>query len=128
LNTPDGDDRRTQLAADRTILAAERTYGSWIRTGLTALASGVGAKALLGDLMPDWAIRGTGAMLAFFSAFCFVAAAWRVLHLGPPPPQTNLTRVPASMLVVVNTVLTVVALIALISILFAPTPGVPQAQ
>src|SRR4051794_13184093 len=29
------------LAADHTLLAAERTYAAWVRTGLFALASGV---------------------------------------------------------------------------------------
>ena len=33
--------RRTQLAADRTVLAAELTYAAWMRTGFAALASGV---------------------------------------------------------------------------------------
>ena len=27
----DGADRRTQLAADRTVFAAERTYAAWVR-------------------------------------------------------------------------------------------------
>jgi putative membrane protein len=29
------------------LFAAERTYAAWVRTGLAALASGVGAKKLL---------------------------------------------------------------------------------
>jgi putative membrane protein len=32
----DSADRRTQLAADRTVFAAERTYAAWVRTGLAA--------------------------------------------------------------------------------------------
>lgn len=51
-NDDSGPDRRTVLAADRTVYAAERTYAAWMRTGLTALASGVGAKALLADVVP----------------------------------------------------------------------------
>jgi hypothetical protein len=45
----DSADRRTELAADRTIFAAERTYAAWARTGLVAMASGIGAKALMSD-------------------------------------------------------------------------------
>lgn len=56
----DSVDRRTELAADRTILAAERTYAAWMRTGLAALAAGVGAKKVLGGVLPEWAIVGTG--------------------------------------------------------------------
>src|SRR5262249_23570119 len=67
----DGADRRTQLAADRTVLAAERTYGAWVRTGLIALASGLGAKAGLAGVVPEWMILANGSVLVLFSAFCF---------------------------------------------------------
>jgi len=43
----DSAERTTQLAADRTVLAAEATYAAWVRTGLLAMARGIGAKALL---------------------------------------------------------------------------------
>ena len=48
----DSAERTTQLAADRTVFAAERTYAAWVRTGLLALASGIGAKALLSEVVP----------------------------------------------------------------------------
>jgi putative membrane protein len=54
----DGADRRTQLAADRPVFAAERTYAAWVRTGLAALASGVGAKQLLESVIPEWGSGG----------------------------------------------------------------------
>jgi len=47
----DSAERTTQLAADRTVFAAERTYAAWVRTGLLALASGIGAKALLSEVV-----------------------------------------------------------------------------
>src|SRR5436190_5780271 len=56
----DNADRTTQLAADRTVFAAERTYAAWVRTGLMALASGIGAKALLSGVIPQWLIIATG--------------------------------------------------------------------
>ena len=59
----DSADRRTELAADRTLFAAERTYNAWVRTGLLALASGIGAKALLTGLVPDWLILANGSVL-----------------------------------------------------------------
>ena len=77
----DSADRTTQLAADRTVFAAERTYAAWVRTGLMAMASGIGTKALLAGVLPDWLIVATGSMLVLFSAFCFGAAVWR--HLDP---------------------------------------------
>lgn len=70
----DSADRRTTLAANRTVFAAERTYAAWVRTALVALASGVGAKATLRGVVPEWVIILAGTVLVLFSAFCFGAA------------------------------------------------------
>ena len=69
----DSADRRTELAADRTIFAAERTYAAWVRTGLVAMASGIGAKALMAGVLPGWLIIVTASALMLFSVFCFGA-------------------------------------------------------
>src|SRR4051794_41160733 len=112
----DSADRTTQLAADRTLLAAERTYAAWIRTGLFALASGVGARALLTGLLPEWLIKADASMLIAFSMFCFGAAVWRHLHPGPPPPRPGVQQIPRTVLIVVSTFLALVSLAALIGI------------
>jgi putative membrane protein len=116
--TKDSADRRTELAADRTVFAAERTYAAWVRTGLAALASGIGAKKLLEGLVPDWMIIATGTLLVAFSAFCFLAAIWRQLFTGAPPPRPDVRRIPSSLLVLLNGFLARVALAALITIWF----------
>lgn len=113
----DSADRRTELAADRTILAAERTYAAWVRTGLTALASGVGARALLEDVVAAWLSRSTGAMLVMFAAFCFVAAVWREVRPSVEPPKPRARRLPPAMLLVVNGFLVLVTLAALYGVL-----------
>ena len=112
----DSADRRTELAANRTVLAAERTYAAWVRTGLAALAAGVGAQALLEDVIPGWLTRPTGSALVLFSSFCFVAAVWRELRPGAPPPQPDTRRMPASLLLTINGFLAIVSLIALVGI------------
>lgn len=43
------EDPRPRLAYDRTLLANERTFAAWIRTGLTVAAVGLAA----GQLLPD---------------------------------------------------------------------------
>jgi putative membrane protein len=88
-------DRRTELAANRTVFAAERTYAAWVRTGLVALASGIGAKSLLAHILPGWLIGLTGSVLVLFSAFCFGAAVWRQIDPGPPPPKPDTRQLPA---------------------------------
>ena len=112
----DSADRRTVLAADRTVLAAERTYAAWVRTGLAALAAGIGARALLEDLVPAWLASATGTLLILFSAFCFVAAVWREMWPGAPPPRPDTRRLPAWLLVLVNGFLALVAIAALVGV------------
>jgi putative membrane protein len=112
----DSADRRTELAANRTVLAAERTYAAWVRTGLAALAAGVGAQALLEEVIPAWLTRPTGSALILFSCFCFMAAVWRELQPGAPPPEPDTRRMPASLLLAINGFLAFVSLMALIGV------------
>ena len=112
----DSADRRTELAADRTLLAAERTYAAWVRTGLASLASGVGAQALLGNLLAAWLVGATGTVLILFSAFCFIAAVWRQFRISAAPPMPDTTRIPPALFILVNGFLVIVALAALVGI------------
>jgi len=122
----DSAERTTQLAADRTVFAAERTYAAWVRTGLMAMASGIGAKALLAGVLPEWLIVATGSLLVLFSAFCFGAAVWRHLYPGVPPPRTDVARIPAWIFIALNGFLALVAVAALLGIWFGRTGGAPH--
>jgi putative membrane protein len=113
----DSADRRTVLAGDRTVFAAERTYAAWVRTGLVAIASGVGAKALLTGVLPQWLILATGSVLILFSAFCFGAAVWRNLYVAAPPTPGAL-RIHPALLIFVNGFLILVAFAALFGVWF----------
>jgi putative membrane protein len=119
----DSAERRTELAADRNVFAAERTYAAWVRTGLAALASGVGAKAALRDVIPEHIVLAAGTVLALFSAFCFFAGIWREFSPGPPPPEPDIKRLPAWVLIGVNCFLILVALAALFGIWSGRTGG-----
>jgi putative membrane protein len=108
--------RQTMLAADRTLLATERTYAAWVRTGLSSLAAGVGARALLEDVIPLWLASLTGSMLVIFAGFCFVSAMWRHFWRPVPPPPTDLRPVPRGLLLPLSAFLLLVAVAALIGI------------
>jgi putative membrane protein len=117
------DDPRVLYAADRTVLAAERTYAAWVRTGLTALIAGVGAKASLGSVLPEWAILFNATLLVLFSAF-FAAAVWREERPGHDAPRrSDVRRLPRAVLVLVNGGLLLVALGALLGVWFGRTGG-----
>lgn len=94
-----------------------------MRTGLAALASGIGAKALLEGVVHEYLIIATGTVLVLFSAFCFATAVWREIHPGPPPPQPDVGRIPPHLLVVINGFLVLVALAAMLGIWFGETGG-----
>lgn len=112
----DAADRRTVLATDRTYLASERTYAAWMRTALAALASGVGARALMRDILPDWAGKVSGSVLVIFAILCLVAAVWRQLQGVKPPPHPDIQPIPHTLLIPANGVLGLVAIIVLIGI------------
>jgi putative membrane protein len=121
-------DLNTRLAADRNILAAERTYAAWVRTGLFALASGIGARALLNGIVPSWLVLADATMLIAFSTFCFGAAIWRHLDPGPSPPLPQIRQIPRAVLITLNVFLALVSVAALIGIWIGPpvaTIGAP---
>jgi putative membrane protein len=118
----DSADRRTELAADRTIFAAERTYAAWVRTGLVAMASGIGTKALITDVLPEWLIIITASALMLFSVFCFSAEVWRHFYPKPPPPVPDAARIHPALLILTNAFLSVVSIAALVGIGFAASP------
>ena len=112
----DAADRRTILATDRTFLASERTYAAWMRTALAALASGVGARALMRGILPDWAAKLSASALILFALFCLVAAVWRQLQGVKPPPHPDILPIPHTLLIPTNGVLALVAVIVLAGI------------
>ena len=112
----DSADRRTVLAADRTLLAAERTYAAWVRTALAALAAGIGAKALVKDVLPDLVGKLTGSVLILFAGFCLLAAIWRELQGVDRPHAEDFRPIPKAVLMPVNGFLLLVVLAALVGI------------
>ncbi len=120
-------DLNTRLAADRNVLAAERTYAAWVRTGLFALASAIGARALLNGVVPHWLVLANSTMLIAFSIFCFGAGVWRELNPGAPPPVPQLKPIPSAMLIAMNGFLALVSLAALIGIWFGAPPAAGHA-
>jgi putative membrane protein len=101
-------------------MASERTYAAWVRTGLLALAGGIGAQAL--KEVPNWLVLANGTLLIAFSLICFGAAVWRHFHPGPPPtPSVKVMPWPA--LVVANAVLAMIGISALVVLWSIPRQG-----
>jgi len=69
------------MALDATVLANERTFQSWIRTGLAALASGLGVAKFFSESMPLWMLLTIATVLISLSIGAFILASWRYNNL-----------------------------------------------
>ncbi|QDM41215.1 MULTISPECIES: DUF202 domain-containing protein [Bacteria] len=66
---------RTEWAEDRTLLANERTFAGWIRTGLASVGVGVGFHALFDKLEPPYLARVIASVFVLTGVLVFIAAA-----------------------------------------------------
>lgn len=110
-------------ALDRTVLANERTYAAWIRTGLTALAAGVAIEKFMVDVIPAWGIRTIAVILIVFSAVAFFVAAWRYTHLGVRLGEADVKAVPEMLTTAVSVILILCSLLALAGLWLARANG-----
>ena len=73
--------KRTDMAEDRTVLANERTFASWFRTGFASVGIGLGLQALFVRMQPEWAPRAIATLFLAFGIFLFVAAERRACQV-----------------------------------------------
>ncbi len=112
-------EERTEYAEDRTALANERTYSAWLRTGLTALAAGLGFERFLVGIMPGWAIRVVATALIVLAALCFAVAAWRYTHLGEKLPRARVPAVPAWAVVTASALMVAMCVLILATLVWS---------
>jgi putative membrane protein len=61
-------EKRKDWAVERTLLAKERTFSAWMRTGLSTIAVGFAIVKLLEGMGTPWIIHTAGAVLIFTSS------------------------------------------------------------
>lgn len=74
---------RNDLAEDRTVLANERTFASWMRTGFAAIGIGLAFNALFTRIRPEWVPKLIATVFLLIAVMIFLAAERRactVLH------------------------------------------------
>ncbi len=108
---------RNSLALDRTVLANERTYQAWIRTGLAALISGLGINKFLNDIEPVWPLMVVTIVLIFFSAAAFIISAWRYNHLHVQMAHLEVDLMPVWVVKTMSIFLSGCSLLALIDMI-----------
>lgn len=104
------------LALDRTVLANERTYQAWIRTGLSLFIAGLGSFKFLQEEMPFWILLAIVVLLIVFSAMAFLLAAWRYRHFHLRIKHLDIDTVPAWIVITASALLAVSAILALIGL------------
>ncbi len=73
--------KRTDFAEDRTVLANERTFAGWFRTGFASVAIGLGFQALFLRMEPPWVPKGIATLFLLLGIFLFVAAERRACQV-----------------------------------------------
>ncbi len=64
-------EKRTDWAADRTLLANERTFAGWMRTGMAAVGVAIGLKAVFGSFEPTWMAKAVATLFLVAAVFIF---------------------------------------------------------
>ena len=65
---------RTNMAEDRTSMANERTFSSWMGTGLGAIGVAIGMKAVFGAFEPTWAAKAIASIFLIIAVLIFYQA------------------------------------------------------
>ena len=105
-----------RLALDRTILANERTYAAWIRTGISALIAGLVVEKFLLEAIPLWGVHMISIMLIVFSGVAFFLASWRYRHFLVRMEDIDVTMVPLPVMRGISLALIISALIAFVGL------------
>jgi putative membrane protein len=119
LDTVSAARKRTDFAEDRTVLANERTFASWVRTGFAGIAIGLGFHALFGRIHPQWLPRAVATVFLVIAIIIFLAADRRActvirrLHTH----QVETVKIGVVRLITIVTVAATLALIAAIWLL-----------
>ncbi len=65
-----------ESAIHRTLLAEQRTYSAWVRTGLTSSATGFAIAKLMTETEPAWLVRCLAILFLSTGACMFLLAFW----------------------------------------------------
>jgi len=110
---------RTDFSEDRTVLANERTFASWIRTGFAGIGIGLAFNALFTRIRPEWVPKLIASVFLLIAVMIFIAAERRActvlrrLHAH----QVTTIKITNLRLITVAAVLATVSLLGVIWLL-----------
>ena len=107
---------RTDFSEDRTVLANERTFASWVRTGFAGIGIGLAFNALFTRIQPEWLPKLIASVFLAIAIVIFVTAERRacaVLHRLHAHQVTTI-KITVLRLITVAAVVATVSLLAVI--------------
>ena len=110
---------RTDLSEDRTVLANERTFASWVRTGFAGIGIGLAFNVLFTRIEPVWVPKLIATIFLLIAILIFIAAERRacsVLHRLHTHEVTTI-RITHLRLITVAAVLATISLLGVIWLL-----------
>ena len=115
---------RTDFSEDRTVLANERTFAGWLRTGYAGIGIGLAFNALFSRVEPPWIPKLIATAFLLIAVLIFIGAERRACAVFSRLDTHNVKSVKISSVraVTIGSVLATLALIAAIWLL-SFTPG-----
>ncbi|MEJ6390386.1 YidH family protein [Gymnodinialimonas ulvae] len=98
--------KRTDWAEDRTILANERTFSSWMGTGMASVGVAIGLKAVFGAFEPTWAAKVVASVFLGAAIVVFWSARRQALKTFARLKETDAEAQPSRSYTVLALVLT----------------------
>lgn len=101
---------RTDWAEDRTIMANERTFSSWMRTGLGAIGVAIGLQAVFGKFDPTWAAKAVATLFLIAAIIIFWSAHHRACKTAARLQENDVEATPTRGFTLLASIMTVAAL------------------
>ena len=126
---PEAQDRlarvRTDYSEDRTVLANERTFAGWLRTGYAGIGIGLAFNALFSRVEPPWIPKLIATVFLLIAVVIFIAAERRACAVFSrlETHQVQSVKVSSVRAITIASVLATVALIGAMWLLRFDVPA-----
>jgi putative membrane protein len=117
-------EEQTDWADERARLARERTFSAWMRTGLAAVATGIGMARLLVAVEPRWLVQMMDVIFVMAGGVLFGLGFWRYRKNIQTMLTNDQWNVPLWMIGLVTILLLAAAFIGLLLIFLDKEMGV----
>ena len=116
---------RTDFSEDRTVLANERTFAGWLRTGYAGIGIGLAFNALFSRVDPPWIPKLIATVFLLIAVVIFIAAERRACAVFSrlETHQIKSVKVSSVRAITITSVLATVALIGAMWLLRFEAPA-----